>query len=284
MNSEKESSSDPILDSMMSAEEYSLIQHETPYVFRLASGSKELTYFGTRHIRDPKDPLFAEIEQALDQAKPDIVFVEGVSVSGDKNVFNNKIEVASREEIIEKMGESGFLVRLAVEKGIKWHSPEPSDQDLYNYLLEKGFSKDQIFTWEVFHVLPQYNRLLKHMGFKEYVQPFIYRFKESTNWENFDYSYERAIDLGEQILNKKIDVESSPDALDYIDPIPWKEKVTNQTVLNRISETSSLFRDRKIVSDIADGLRTHNKIFVLYGASHAVVQETALKKIFEAIN
>lgn len=284
MNSEKESPSDPILDSIMSAEAYSQTKHKTPYIFNLMAGSKKLTYFGTRHIRKPKDPLFAEIEEAVKQADPEIVFVEGINVSGDKKLFNERIRSAPQDEVIEKMGESGFLAKLAVERGIKWHSPEPKDEDLYAYLISNGFSKDYIFAWEVFHILPQYNRLLKRNGFQEYVQPFIDRFKKSTNWENFDYSYERAVKIGEDILVKKIDVENSPGALDYIDPIPWKEKVAGQTILNKISQSSSLFRDRKIVSDIADTLRTHDKIFILYGSSHAVVQEPALKKIFEQMS
>ena len=107
---------------------------------------------------------------------------------------------------------------------------------------------------------------------------FIGRFKESTNWKGFDYSYERAIQLGEQILGKSIDVENEPEALDFIDPIPWEEKKDKQTTLNRIGEASSLFRDKKIVSDIADALKTHKRVFVVYGASHAAMQEPALRK------
>jgi hypothetical protein len=51
--------------------------------------------------------------------------------------------------------------------------------------------------------------------------------------------------------------------------------------LNRIGSASSLFRDRKIVSDILEAFKTHDRIFVIYGASHAVMQEPALKKAFD---
>lgn len=272
---------EPVLASIMTVEEYSRIEHATPYVFELQAGDKGLRYFGSPHVRDPKNPLFAGIEAAFNEANPDIVFVEGVSVRGDKTKFDERVKAASREEAIEHMGESGFTLKLGVEKGIEWRSPEPTDEDLYNDLLAKGFSKEQIFAWDVFHILPQYNRLMDKRGFKQYVQGFVERFKQATNWEGFDYSYECAIQLGEQTLGRSIDVENEPDALDFIDPIPWDEKREKQTTLNRIGGASSLFRDRKIVSDIADALKTHKRVFIVYGASHAAMQEPALRKLLE---
>jgi len=272
---------EPVLASIMTAEEYSHTEHATPYIFELQTGDKELRYFGSPHVRDPKNPLFAEIEAAFNEANPDIVFVEGVSVRGDKTKFDERVKAASREEAIEHMGEPGFTLKLGVEKEIEWRSPEPTDEDLYNDLLAKGFSKEQIFAWDVFHILPQYNRLMDKKGFKPYVQGFVERFKQATNWEGFDYSYERAIQLGEQILGRSVDVENEPDALDFIDPIPWEEKKDKQTILNRIGEASSLFRDRKIVSAIADALKTHKRVFIVYGASHAAMQEPALRKLLE---
>ena len=270
-----------VLSSIMTAEEYSHTEHPTPYIFGLKIGDSELYYFGTPHRRDPQDPLFDEIETAFNKANPDIVFVEGINVTGDKTRFNERVKTASCEETIDRMGESGFTLKLGVDKDIEWRSPEPTDEDLYNDLLAKGFSKEQIFVWDVFHILPQYNRLMDKKGFKQYVQGFVERFKQATNWEGFDYSYERAIQLGEQILGRSIDVENEPGATDFIDPIPWDEKKDKQTILNRIGEASSLFRDRKIVSDIADALKTHKRVFVVYGASHAAMQEPALRKLVE---
>ena len=280
---EKESDTmESILSSIMTAEEYSKIEHATPYIFELKAGEKELYYFGSPHTSDPSNPLFAEIEAAFNKANPDIVFVEGMNVSGDKTKFNERVKSATREEAIDRMGESGLTLKLGVEKGIDWESPEPTDEDLYNDLLAKGFSKDEIFAWDVFHILPQYNRQMKREGFEKYVSGFIDRFKQTTNWDNFDYSYERAIKLGEQIFGEAVDVENDQGALDRIDPIPWDEKKEKQTILNRIGEASSLFRDKKIVKDILEAFKTHKRVFVVYGASHAAMQEPALKKAFES--
>lgn len=272
-----------VLDSIMTIEEYSKIEHVRPYIFELKAGEKELYYFGSPHISDPSNPLFAEIEAAFNRANPDIVFVEGMHIRGDKTKFNESVKSATREEAIDSMGESGLTLKLGVEKGIDWESPEPTDEDLYNHLRSEGFSQDEIFAWDVFNILPQYNRQMKREGFERYISGFIDRFKRTTNWESFDYSYERAIKLGEQIFGEEVDVENDLNAPNRVDPIPWDEKKETQTVLNRISEASMIMRDKKIVEDILEGFKAHKRVFVVYGASHAVIQEPALKRAFESI-
>lgn len=279
-NEQQSTKIESILSSIMTTEEYSKIEHDRPYIFELKSGSKELYYFGSPHMSDPSNPLFKEIEAAFNKANPDIVFVEGINIRGDKTKFNERVRSTSHEEAINMMGESGLTLKLGVDKGIDWESPEPTDEDLYNDLLSKGFTKDEVFAWDVFHILPQYNRQLKHDGFKQYVSGFIDRFRKATNWENFDYSYERAIRLGEEIFGENIDVENDTKALDRVDPIPWEDKKDNQTVLNRISAVSGLFRDRKIVKDILEAFDTHDRVFVVYGASHAAMQKPAFRKAF----
>ncbi len=272
-----------ILNTIMTAEEYSAMRHTTPYSFKLELGDKELYYFGSRHMNDPSNPLFAEIENAFNTEKPDIVIVEGISMNSNRQkvYFETNIKSSSREEVIHKMGEVGFTLKLALENGIEWESPEPQYEDVYKYLLDEGFSKEEIFVHEVLHILPQYNLQMKREGFEAYVVPYIERFKEITHWRDFDYSYEHALSLSEAICGEIIDVEHDTHALDRIDPIPWEDKVDSQTVLNRIGEKTGIYRNRNIVTGILDGLKTYNRIFVVYGASHAVMQEPALKKAFE---
>lgn len=271
--------SELVLSSIMSAKEYSHIRHLIPYTFDITYKETKLRYFGSPHVSDPQNPLFGQIEAAFYETNPDIVIVEGVNGIGDKVNFNEHVRATTRRNAIEQDGEVGFTLKLAVENEIEWRSPEPTYEDLYQNLLAKGFYKDQVFAWDVFRILPQYNRQMNRQGFKQYVVRFIERFKQTTNWENFNYSYERAIELGEQILGRSIDVENEPEAIYFIEPVPREEKLNKQTILNRIGQQSSLFRDREIVRGIVDALMTHRRVFVVYGVSHAVMQEPAFRKL-----
>jgi len=277
----QESSLEPVLEKIMTVDEYSNLHHETPYVFSLKSGDKELFYFGAPHVRDPKNSIFSEIRTAFDKANPDIIFVEGMNASIDRNIINKKAREATADEAIDGAGEAGFALKLGLEKGIEWQSPEPKDADLYDHLQKQGFSKEEIFTRAVLLVLPQYNRQINKQEFKEYSKSFIEQFEKGTNWEGFDYSYERAIQIGGRILGKSINFDNEEEASDYIDPTPWPEKKETQTVLNRIGEASSTFRDKYIVKDIAEALKKYKRLFIVYGASHAVMQEPALEELFK---
>lgn len=269
------------LSSIMTGEEYSRIEHPSPYVFELKKDDSELVYFGTPHVHNLEHPVLAQIEATFDKANPDLVFVEGIRAQGDREIFNHKIKNTTREKIIGSMGESGFTLKLAVDKGIEWQSPEPSEQDLFTGLLAEGFSKDEIFSWHVLQLLPQYADQDNKEGFKDYCQKYIQYFHENTNWQGFDYSYSHAIQEAERLLGKLIDIEHESDALNYIDPIPWDDKKSTQTVLNRIGSSASRLRDHKIIGDIAEALKVKKRIFIVYGSSHAVMQEPALKKLME---
>lgn len=279
---EQKSSLELALGKIMTMNEYASQHHETPYTFSLQSGDKELFYFGAPHVRDPKDSIFSEIKEAFDKADPDVIFIEGMNANIDRDIINEKGRSTTSEEAIEGAGEAGFALKLALEKGIDWNSPEPKGSDLYEHLLEEGFSKDEIFARAVLLVLPQYNRQINKQDFKEYSRYFIEQFKDETNWEGFNYSFERAIQIGESILGKPINLGDEEEASDYIDPTPWPEKKEKQTVLNRIGEKSSEFRDECIIKDIATALKKYKRLFVVYGASHAVMQEPALNELFKA--
>lgn len=269
-----------ILKSIMTAEEYGRIKHEIPYRFVLQAGGKELHYFGSDHIKDKSSPMFSEIEESFLLANPEVVFVEGIS--GDRTEFEERIKKMSRNEVIEKFGEPSFTLKLATERGIDWWCPEPAWEAFFEELLGYGFTKDEIFTWYVLRSLSQYNKKIHSEGFKKYASGYVERLKRNTNWPDFDYTFEHAMNSGEKIIGKKIDVENME--FNYVSPVPRAGREKLETVLNRVATASTFIRDRKIVSDIIKAFEKYNKVFIVYGASHAVMQEPALKKFFESIS
>ncbi len=278
-----ETTKDPmerILESIMTAEEYGCMEHDVPYVFGLKSGETELHCFGAPHVMAPENPIFEQIKTAFTAANPDLVFIEGIRKPEDTSVLNERVRAMTEGEAIIRAGEAGFALKLAIGNGIDWHCPEPTDKDLYGHLLTQGFSKDDLFAREIFLMLPQYHRQTKKDGFREYIEPYIRRFEQETDWQDFDYSYERGIGIGNRLSGEDIDVENDPAAPDRIDPIPWEGREGKRTVLNRIGTAASAYRDRKSVKDMAEAMKTHERIFMVYGASHIVMQEPALRKLF----
>jgi hypothetical protein len=266
----------------MTAEEYSQIEHKTPYLYEIRKGDTTLFYFGAAHSRNSENTMFSEIESQFDQFHPDLVLVEGIDDIQNRKEKNQKqIQTMTVAEIIDKGGEAAFAVALAAKNNIEYDSPEPKDAAVYNFLLESGFSKEDIFAQSILLILPQYHRQDTKNGFETYVQNFIKTFKESTNWVDFEYTYEQGMKIIEKILGKSLDVENEANPMVYVDPIAWEDRKDTQTVINKISAAIGLYRDRFMVGEIAKALKTHKKIFVVFGASHAVMQEPALRELMK---
>lgn len=270
-----------ILGSIMTAEEYSRISHKTPYIFDVSNGDITLYYFGARHSHNLDSPMFDDIKAAFEKTEPDLVVVEGLSASVDLDKFNARLFATPIEKVVGDFGESGFAVRLAVERGIDWMCPEPGEKIVTDVLLEKGFSKDEIFAHYIMQVLPQYNRLPERSGFRNYALGFVTKLQKLTEWEDYDFTYENAIRIAEEILGRKLNVEKESNAAEFTDPIFRENRDYTSTVLNTISRESGIVRDEGIVTALVKAKEKYKKIFVVYGASHAVMQEPALRKALE---
>lgn len=268
------------LAKMMTVQEYSGIRHRTPYVFELSRGEKHLTYFGASHENRPNHPQFAELQDAFENAKPDIVLVEGMrDLRENKQEFARWAQSMTRDEIIRHVGEPGLSIKLAFDKGIEAHSPEPGDADVYNHLLSQGFTKDEVFSYMVFRMLPQYQSSDEKVDFRDYVKRTINQFAQTTQWENYDYSYEHAMSIGESIVGHSVQPETSLRAEDYVDPIPYPD--VTETAFHRVARATSLYRDTFMVREIAEVLRSHNRLFIVFGSSHAIMQEPALRELMK---
>ncbi len=269
---------------IMSFEDYANFEHAQPYIYSLEKDDKKLTYFGARHSHNPNDPMFDEIEENFNTAQPKLVIVEGIN-----NLEENKdrvIEYLSKEtpeQAIERGGESRFALKLAAEKGIDMQCPEPKMNKEIKFLETQSFSREAIFAFYLYRTMNQYWRLDKEKrpSIEEYLKPYLDEFKNDAGWEDFEFSAEHLELIGREIWGDKGLLDNPKFAADRIDPVPWPEKQTEQTMINQVARASSQYRDEYIVEKIKEALKQKGNVFVVYGASHAVMQEPAMRAIFE---
>lgn len=251
-------------------------EKQRSYVFEIEKAGKKIVYFGCSHINDPEDLLFDEIKKKFDEAKPEMVYIEGIhAANSNKEKFRDYVKRQDYEEV-KKEGEPHFVLKLAVEAGINFESPEPEFSQEIIFMVERGFSKKDIFYFYMYRVIDQYqrkNKIWNNKDCENYLTPYYNRFCTESGWEQKD------LDQMFEIIIAELEINNPEKYKREVDPIPWEGM--HQTVLNEISRSSSNFRDRYIFMRIAEGLKIYNKIFVVYGSAHAVKQEPAFLALLE---
>lgn len=263
--------------SMADLAEHPFYQHEQPtYTFILEKGNKKLVYIGVPHSNKPEHPLFAEIQDKFNELQPNMVLFEGRRyVNAEKEKYANHYKSETLEET-KNEGEPTFVLKLAVDAGIDFESPEPSFQKEINHLIERGFSQKDIYTYYMYRVIYQYQRSessLSVSGCREYLQKYMERFRSDSQW-NVDLLIALETDMFAEI-----GTGDNGRFKRMIDPIVRQGK--EYTAVNKISAESGLYRDIYIFERITEGLKKYNKVLIVYGSAHAVVQEPALRAYFE---
>lgn len=272
-------------EGFMSFEQYFEREHETPYVFHVEGGEKKITYFGDGkkgggHSFDPDDPQFAEVEKLFHTTKPDLVIVEGIGSRIHEADAREKVLGYKRAELTKKAGQAGFVAHIAFENNVEVDSPEPEEKDLVHHLQSLGFEREEIFVHNMYTIISQYHSLVDKPDFKTYLQRSIDLFEKNSTWEGFDYSIENLEEIAKKIWPDDYHFDSPSQVRD--DPTPRSIAGDHQTVVNRIAMESSYYRDAYMIRRIRKYLETKKNILIVFGASHAVMQEPAIRKLMEA--
>lgn len=254
----------------MSFDDYNKVDHQTPYQYSIQKNQQILYYFGANHSRDPQDKQYEmmrkfwkEFLQKTDHKKS-VVFVEG----GKRPVCD------SEDEAITKGAEAHFITYLAAKQNIDTFSPEPPEKFRLEELA-KRFSKEEITYYDFARAALQWNR---HHGnkpdFKEYVENFLKRNQKNSGWIDFDFSTNHMIELEKKMFNRDFNENDMQFYYDVSNP------TTTFCRINELSrfEDSSL-RDGYILEQIEKYWNEGKNLFIVYGASHAVMHEPAVRHL-----
>jgi hypothetical protein len=301
------------LGSIMTFKEYRELEHPTPYVFESSKGGLELLYFGAKHIEDPEDPMFDEIKSRFE------TFAKNHSPENSLVVIEGGLRPDNAdEESARRSGEPGFTQYLAREKNYEVASPEPADREIFGALVEAGYAKEDIavaqFVMRFNYAVRTQKRNptmddIEHAYFE--CEPFL-----ETGWagelpsnevlkklkqddpqafERFRKEVDRRIlerlearfsavtgkRLRSQAEAREDEIPVDPKLVEAHDDPADAAGVGSPYVA--IHALTSELRDRAIVRTIGQALAKGKSVFTVYGASHAVMQEPALKKIMETL-
>lgn len=273
-------------EEIMPVEEAIQLRHE-PFIFEITSGKKHLTYMGVAHSHDPEAKMFEEIGQKFAADRPQLVLIEGMTQLADPEMKARFIaDTRSRNavEIIKRRGEPSFVLKLAAEAGVAVECPEPKFSDKIKHVTDqgqiRGYGRDEVFAYYCYRALQSYHRGVDSESPEQYLERRIESFKREAGWTDFEFSISYLKEIGERLLGERANFATA-------DPYRTNPLLSNRqqanhakyhTLLNDVARQSTLYRDVAIVQNIVDALKRVDRVFVVYGASHAYMEQPALIK------
>lgn len=239
---------------------------DEPYLLAYTSTAQSLTFFGSRHVNDPEDKQFTEIEslwdQFLDSPGKKMALCEGGLRS---------IEGKTKDEAIRLDGDPGFICWLANQAGIEVISPEP-DRALEVRELVGAFGSRKTALYYFVRRIYQWARtdFRRQPNINHYIESFIETFPKDE-LESFEMTLENLFELFKEETGKELSLI---------------ERATLSNLKNpgksEVATKSSEYRNETIFEMIRRYKTDGYSVFAVYGSGHAIVLEPALKALYSA--
>ena len=114
----------------------------------------------------------------------------------------------------------------------------------------------------------------KNSGFESYINSCLKQDEIDSGWEDYDFSFEHMKKVQKTLFGTDFDINDSDFFKRVVDP------TKTETVINKVSRFEDEgFRDLHIVGEIEKYWNQGKSIFVIYGATHAVIQEPVLQTL-----
>lgn len=235
----------------------------------LSHGNKRLIFFGTNHVRDVNHPQFHQLTTLFREMKPQISFNEGGQIPPDR--FYPDMDSA-----IHANGETGCLKFLSDQTHIKMMNGDMDDKEEFAELL-KTIPKDQIYLYmAVERFLNPYRR--GHFPGMTLLEAFQEKFINYLEKSDFaltpeEKTFQYLQDLYKHYLGSDLKLEELIEIQEYY--------LSDSGVFGKVGRATKDVRDQALLKKIDDALSTYDRVFVVFGASHRVAVEPALKQIIE---
>lgn len=256
------------LNAKLQAEADSTGTFTFPYT-DLVNGKKHLIFFGASHTRDLEHPQFLQIENAFRKMKPEIAFNEGGQIP-------ETLSYPTLDSAVRGNGETGLLKYLCDVSGIKMMNGDMEDIQEFAE-LQKTIPKDQIYLYmAIERYLNGYKKgyfpsISLEEGWNTKFIPYLRRsdFKLTPEEESLD-SLKK---IYKHYLQKDFSIDSLMEVQEYY--------LINDGLLGDVGRATKIARDQALLQKIDNALDQYDKVFVVFGGSHRVAVEPALKQIID---
>ncbi|MDQ5911907.1 MAG: hypothetical protein QG568_120 [Patescibacteria group bacterium] len=255
-----------ILELLLPWDEFNKRSYPQPYIYRIGAKGNILIYFGAKHSLDAKHEQNEQIKEQWES-----FLVE--TISGRRKVV---AEVYSEGLFLDEnhavtaRGESGLISYLAKRENIEVVIPGLGKQEQMK-ICDEYFSRDMILYHHALQIALQWNRLEDKPPFDQFIEKFLMRDKEGTDWDDTDFTLEHIKNIHESLFGQPFDQKDKDFFSRMTDPSQF------HSITNEISRKQNDLREVQIIDTIVKIWDEGNSVFVVMGSGHAIIEEPALR-------
>lgn len=257
---------------IMSIDEYKKTRHAEPYVLKYQNNKQKMVFFGAKHSTDITDSQFDQLskewkaflnEQEISK-KDYIVIVEG----------NKRAIQKTKEDAIKISGEAGLITFLANKENVVTECAEPSVTNTIN-ILSKDYSHEELLYFYFVSKLKHLYRRKENISYTD-LTGILGRLEEQLLFDDVEYSMNAIAKIHKKHFNFYFNHNHRGFISDL--SVPYIEY---GAFTNRIANDRDIYRNNFLLDYIESLWRDSRSIFIVFGSSHAVMMEKALKTITE---
>lgn len=259
------------LSLLLTDEEYQVKHeghHPVPYLYEISGDDKTLFYFGVNHSRNPDDKQWQELTEYWERF---------LSVAGKERVVllesqPFKISELSGEKLIRQFGERGFMIQLAQASNVPIAWPDITITNEAD-LLSKQFDPELVY----YYIFARSAGALLRTGTMGDFDTVIIKAIETTvrRVPGAPSEVTAYATIHERVFGRSFNPREQETIIRAAAPI------YHDSVINDIARVSSRMRNEQIVKEAERYWLLGNSVFMLFGAGHAVVQESALRTLVD---
>ena len=254
-----------------------------PFIETFRQNGKELIYAAVVHHSSLKypnamtDPTFETIAQIFAQTPPDAVIVEGVDPPDLSNFlqFAKSCAAANYNLAGRLCNEPAFAAALATGIGAVVYAGEPSGPSVLASFEKQGYVAQDVLAFYIMRMIPvQNNRApLTSATFSAFEQKVA---KDAQRKLGISVPFSPDVFSAWYAKNVPGPANYLVIATNDTGPASHGQK---PTLLNTLASIDLVMRDGNIVTTIQQAIAKHNRVLVVYGASHLVFEWNQLEQI-----
>ena len=248
---------------LMTFAEYEKVQFEVSYIVTITGHHGQLIYYGAAHVYDAKHPQIADIQRRWHRFRPTYALNEG----GTPPIFS------TLEDTVGRNGESALIRWLAKRDGVVVETLDPTRGQLAAAMRGRFTVEQQRVSLVLRQLLLQRQRggafRVRDLEAEvARVLGLLDRVRELEGVPNTVSEFRTSV---ARLLPQLSDWNAVQEH--WFDPTVEPPP----TWINGLARASNQFRDEFMVGKIEALLRRGERVFAVVGATHVVMQESAIR-------